>query len=695
MPYIPSSHALRNAAEQQVGRQNQLNQRWERWGVRRHFARALGQEGADSTARSLIIVGITCGTIAAVVVIGILIYLIVRHRRRHQNQHQQRSRHSVPTSSTIRNGYNRARTESKATDNSRRSRSTKKRSSGDSRMSKHPSFGVYAHVPMLEITLSTNSPPARHQSGYRYDPDPAGELPRHKESRRKETMARLKLNTSLLAPSPRLESLSPTNPNRPSTLLMQSATSPPPFAQYFPVGQPIRPRAELRVGNTPVDEPVNLKQARHGAVGVGGLGSFVPPPPPSWASFWPTESGWTGPGGPPSIRDEDFGSDSDASFDSDDEKKPALEGIMVEDESDSDMEEGQYALDARTEGHAYGPFRLTPKKHQGPGRTSMDRETTNEPDNVSLVLPSSPSPLQRSPRLDLGEDLTDLPDEDSIQPTDGHPSLVRGATGKFTLAFGHTRSNTNVTGSGRITRTSTGQTEFTGSSGTRRSSARSKGSSGRLGRSGTRVTRSSTMKTDRTDMTDQSISAASTVSGQILSALSGHVAMPLIRSMNSLRRVGGYLGTGSSSTENARGGQGDNTEGSASAFEAGGREPAESSALLDDQSPSRTTSPPQSTTPVRRLPPLPSPPPVPPIPRHHATAPAVLRPLPIPNSPPLSPRLANISAVQSSIPRAASLTLSSAPPNRPSHMSPSLERSVSASTPLAVRPLPAPPVPTL
>lgn len=179
-------------------------------------------------------------------------------------------------------------------------------------------------------------------------------------------------------------------------------------------------------------------------------------------------------------------------------------------------------------------------------------------------------------------------------------------------------------------------------------------------------------------MTDQTISQVSTVSGHVLSALSGYIATSLIPSMDSLRREGGYLGRG-----------GEKADGSASAVENVGAGPvfAESSALLSHQSTNAVSHRPLSGD----------------APRSFSTSYLLLflpllditplsRPPAVPNSPPQYLRATNMSP-QSSVPRTMSLNLGHAPPNRPDHISP-LERSASTGTSMAVSPPPVPPVPT-
>ncbi|KAG9085613.1 hypothetical protein FS749_004285 [Ceratobasidium sp. UAMH 11750] len=526
----------------------------------------------NSTARALIIVGVVCGIVAAVILIGILFCLIIRQRRKQD-----------VTSSRIHNGYTQARTTSADTYGS-----TRKETSN------------------------------RTQNTYKYDPESAIGLPsvtKRQEKRATTDRERLRLDTALHVPK--------------QSSLMKSATSPPPFVRYFPgqrdsmFGQPIRPRAELRVGDTPVENP----------------GRYVPPAPPSWASIWPTESGWTGPGGVPSIRDEDFGEGLDESFSSEDRKETARPSM------DEDRE-SQYALDNRPTEHTFGPFKLSPSlfgttKHKHP-------EVDLVFDQPTATVTSLPlRPLCQSPQLD---------DDDEREPVeltrlmDDTDRFERSATGNFTLAFGThdplARPSTSTTSAGKSTRSGSGQT---------RGHSRTP-SSVPVTRSNTRVTRSSTM---RTAQTDEAVSPVSTISGQIFSVLTGRLATPLLRSIDSLRRAGASV------------------------------EEREQLAL-GDESRSGSASPASNSTPVRRLPALPDShqiPPVPPIPRHHLTAPAEIRPLPVPvsSNPPPVPDARTI-------PRTVSLGPGQVPPiSLPDPPVIGLSRSASETCTTAVRPLPVPP----
>ncbi|CCO31462.1 hypothetical protein BN14_05504 [Rhizoctonia solani AG-1 IB] len=361
------------------------------------------------------------------------LYLVIRHRRQSKNEIQhRRHRNSVPVASRIRNGYTRTRGSSNSTAASgERSQATGEVPQGYFKSWSSRSKDAYLSLPLMGMVSSDNLAQNHSRTqGQLYDPESAKGLPgpSHNNSR-KPTRERLRLDTSILAPSPRLSNLpSPrknaSSPRNRSSSLMQSATTPPPLAKYFTrspkpnaTGRPIRPRAELRVGDTPVDAN---PRPRGGTSGFAGLGSFVPPPPPSWASIWPTESGWTGPVGEPSIRDEDFGSDSedwdektaeiDSCEDEDDLEKVRLDHLDREDEDDSRV---QYALDKRAEEEcAVGPFRLTPMALQGNGnpRGSMEDVKTPLSDGVVSQFPlSSPRSIPNelgSPTLDLQDDYT-------------------------------------------------------------------------------------------------------------------------------------------------------------------------------------------------------------------------------------------------------------------------------------------------
>ncbi|KAG8703273.1 hypothetical protein FRC12_002957 [Ceratobasidium sp. 428] len=560
-------------------------------------ARANGGELTNSTARTLIIVGVACGAIAAVILIGILIYLIVRQNRR---------RAQLPRSSRIRNGYTQTRTSSADTEDSTR----KER-------------------------------PDRIQMGYKYDPDSAIGLPSRstKQSRERERARererereRLRLDTSRLAPR--------------QNSLMQSATSPPPFPTLAgQLGQPIRPHAELRVGDSTPIESNRTSRAQQPAV-------YVPPAPPSWASIWPTESGWTGPGGVASIRDEDFGGDSES------------EGDGKEDG------ESQYALDNRPTERTFGPFKLSASlfgttKHKHPETDSMFDPPTTTLDSYS------PNPMTRSPHLDDDEEEDDaaemdrlMDDVDRLDDASNTRELERSATGNFTLAFGNSNNHPPSSLPRSATRTATLSNSDTP---TRSGSSSSRGGHSRTPSSvpvtrsntqithvtrsntqGTRVTRSSTTRTARTDA--EPGSPISTVSGQIMAVLTGRLTTPLLKSVESLRRVAAGSG--------------------------------------DEDARSEESVPPM---PIRRLPtvPITSIPPVPPIPRHHLTD---VRPLPIPTSQSPSPPLPDTRTV----PRGISISLGPGPPpplpiSVSNLASSGLVRSASENATTAIRPLPVPP----
>ncbi|CUA74566.1 hypothetical protein RSOLAG22IIIB_11301 [Rhizoctonia solani] len=602
--------------------------KYQRWVVL--SPRATVGAGTDSASRSLIIVGITCGTLAAVVLVGIIVYLVIRHRRDSTNEiRHRRHRNSVPVSSRIRNGYTRTRGSSNSTAASgEQAKVMGEVPQGYFKSWSARSKNAYLSLPFMGMASSDNLAQTHARSTNQlYDPESAARLPPpSKNKTNKSTRERLRLDTSLIAPSPKLSNFpSPTqharSPRHRSSTLMKSATSPPPTAKFFTqpprlngVGKPIRPRAELRVGDA-------SPRARGGGSGFAGLGSFIPPPPPSWASFWPTESGWTGPGGEPSIRDEDFGSESGEGLE---EKKARMDSGEYDSDpekvhlhhSDSENEEVQYALDKRPEeGYVVGSFRLTPMALRGNGnaRGSMEDVRTPLSDGTASQFPvSSPPRISTeigSPKLDYGEDVTCQPES---------PTLARAATGRLTLAFG---SKSTLSDKAQRSNTkSSSRSAKTNRSG--RSNGHSRNTSSThlsVARSGTRVTRSSTIRTERSDWTDQG-SPISTVSGHILSALTGHVATPLLRSMESLRRVGsGYLG------------QQHEDDGASEA-------PTTEQGSPSDSSPRHA--------PVRRLPDVP---PVPPIPRHYTTEP---RPLPVPSAslPPPPP-------VLPVIPRSASMNL--------------------------------------
>ncbi|KAL5631793.1 hypothetical protein ACGC1H_000003 [Rhizoctonia solani] len=645
------------------------------------FPRATVGTGSDSTSRSLIIVGITCGTLAAVVLVGIIVYLIIRHRRDSTNELQHRQhRNSVPVSSRIRNGYTRTRGSSNSTATSgEQTKVMGEVPQGYFKSWSSRSKNAYLSLPFMGMAssdnLAQNHPRLNNQL---YDPDSAAGLPPPPNNKKKSPRERLRLDTSIIAPSPKLSNFpSPSknmhSPKHRSSSLMKSATTPPPTAKFFTqspkpngVGKPIRPRAELQVGDT----PINTKpRPRGGTSGFAGLGSFVPPPPPSWASFWPTESGWTGPGGEPSIRDEDFESTLDrdweekvarmdsGEYDSDPEKM-RLEHSDTEDEDDSRV---QYAVDKRTEECGVGTFRLTPMALQGNGnpRGSMEDIRTPLSDGTTSQFPMS-SPVRistelGSPKLDCGEDLSYRADSQA---------LARAATGRLTLAFG-SKSTLSEKAQRSNTKSSSRSTKTHRSGHTEAHSHNASSTRLSVSRSGTRVTRSSTMRTERSDWTDPG-SPISTVSGHVLSALTAHVATPLLRSMDSLRRAGsGYLGR-----------QGDS--GASEAPMSTSRAttmteqctPHDRSVRADQPGFSSDTNP--RHAPIRRLPDVP---PVPPIPRHYTTEP---RPLPVPSTSVPAP-----SVQVPVIPRSASMNLGTSSKDEKSTRPVSM-----GAIPSTIRPLP-------
>ncbi|QRW01046.1 hypothetical protein RhiLY_00043 [Ceratobasidium sp. AG-Ba] len=412
---------------------------WHQLFSRSFQARQSAGVDVDSTSRTLIIVGVVCGTFAALILIGILVYLVIR----------QRNEQGI-SSGRIRNGYSQTRTSSAETYGSTR-----------------------------------KEYPDRIQSGYKYDPESAAGVAWVQERRKIRERERLRLDTSLAPPK--------------QSSLMQSATSPPPFAQYHParLGQPIKPHAELRVGDTPV--------------------AYVPPAPPSWASIWPTESGWTGPGGDPSIRDEDFGESDDESVDPDERSRIG-------------NKDGQVVLDTRPSEHTLGPFNLSP--FRGIKRKDPDVDT-DEP-TTTITSPLSPQILFHSPQLDDNDE----PVENTRLITDTESdTLERSTTGNFTLAFGRKVGRSGTARSGMSSRKAQGEHSRTPSSVP-------------LTRSTTRVTRSSTTRTARSDTTEVAASPVSTVSGQILSALTGRLTTPLLKSVESLGRVGSdYIAPGAPAPE--------------------------------------------------------------------------------------------------------------------------------------------------
>ncbi|QRW03434.1 hypothetical protein RhiLY_02433 [Ceratobasidium sp. AG-Ba] len=656
--------------------------------------RVLAAQDADPAARKLVIVGIVFGILSILILVGLVVYVSLRYRSRRRHPHHRRSRTSVPATSRIRNGYSRARTESGATDGSHSARTppTVEPKQGYFKSWSQSKKAAYLSVPNLN--------PSHHhlvlessEAVYRYDPEAAIGLP--KQKRKKSSRSPF----AVLAPLPKVNV-----PSRPPLVEVSNVSLAPVRSRPDPLRAPnraIRPRAELRMGQPSFNTRMHSLARTGGALGGAGLGSFVPPPPPSWASFWPTESGFTGYGGEPSIRDEEFGTDSDEEWASDNErvqeKLRAREEAELREQEGADVqivlerkasvrseylvdEEGQYALDTRPAEQLYGQFRLTPRELQGVGRTSLEADPIAE--GGSFTTGVSPLPSARletkSPHLDLGESGESEPDELSRladEPTD----LRRGATGRFTIAFGApSRSRSlSVKGSGsksgRIGRSSSGRTRTSslkshsnctgpdpgtdhssGHNSVLPTSAHSRHPSGAVvARSNTGVTRSSTMRTDS--------SGAS--SGQILSAVSGRLATPLFRSVESLRRI---IGTYT--------------------------EPPE----MDNASPVLTGSSPELENPppppylnnVRRLPPIPSAspvPPVPPIPQHYLDSP-----------PDAQPTNSTHTANEHGVLRSMSLPLidDRALPSRPDNLPhAAVPRSVSLRATRPIRPLPVPPLP--
>ncbi|KAG8736115.1 hypothetical protein FRC10_009698 [Ceratobasidium sp. 414] len=670
--------------------------------------------GDKDRSQNLIIVGIVSGAISILILVGLALYVVVRQRRRRQHPRSNRHRHSVPATSQILNRYSRARTESGVTDGSG-SKSTRNEPTVEPKRGYFKSWSKSTKVAYLSVPTGINDSYNQlvlesSEAVYRYDPDAAISLPKRK--RRKSSYSRL----GLLAPSPKIKM-----PSRPP--LAETTNKPsPPIPQQQPEPEPprpsraIRPRAELLMARPSLDTRLHALRRQGGVAGTTGLGSFIPPPPPSWASVWPTESGFTGFEGDPSIRDEDFGDESDGEWVSDggkgkrkgkwreDGEESGTEGernmgfkVVLEREASvrtdesSDDDEGQYALDTRPAEHISGPFRLTPRELQGRGRTSFEVDPIAEGGSVTTVSPRpSPRPEARSPQLDLG-DSGDSEPAGSVHSVDRPADLQRSVTGRFTMAFGKSaRSRSpsgkvSVPGSGRVTRSSTAgsargssKSRRSNRTGTDRSSSNysrrpapghSRNDSAALvrrsdtaaTRSSIGVTRSNTMRTDTTE--------SSTASGQILAALTGRFATPLLRSVQSLRRVAdAYVDSDAVS----------------------------SSAALPSALPSagsETPAPPPYASPIRRLPPIPSsssPPPVPSIPQHYLGMPIAAQPRVPENVTAEAPTHQNIL-------RSTSLTLPDprALPSRPNNMPhATIPRSVSLGTGRRIRPLPVPPLPS-
>ncbi|KAG8721955.1 hypothetical protein FRC09_007068, partial [Ceratobasidium sp. 395] len=207
-------------------------------------ARSLDTRDADQSGQTPsvqnLVVGIVPGIIAVLVFSGIAILLIIRRR--------------LPSKKPTRGYYSRAST-----------------SSAD----------PYLNAPRGTIDWA--------QRGYRYDRESAYGLP-SREERNPIYREILRVNTSdALLAAPR------------QSVVMQSATSPPPFVPY-PNKQDSLPdyasqsQAELPVEKTLVEE-VN-------AHGLSGL--------PVWSSIWPTR--WTGRSQISSACDEDSDDGSDESF---------------------------------------------------------------------------------------------------------------------------------------------------------------------------------------------------------------------------------------------------------------------------------------------------------------------------------------------------------------------------------------------
>ncbi|KAG8690030.1 hypothetical protein FRC09_012167, partial [Ceratobasidium sp. 395] len=215
-------------------------------------ARSLDTRDADQSGQTPsvqnLVVGIVPGIIAVLVFSGIVILLIIRRR--------------LPSKKPTRGYYSRASTSS--TD-------------------------PYLNAPRGRIDWA--------QRGYRYDPESAYGLP-SREERNPIYREILRVNTSdALLAAPR------------QSVVMQSATSPPPFMPYASKQDSLpdyasQSQAELPVEKTPVEE-VNA----HG-----------PPGLPVWSSIWP--SGWTGQN---QTRDEDSDDGSDESFISG--EKGQLDGV--------------------------------------------------------------------------------------------------------------------------------------------------------------------------------------------------------------------------------------------------------------------------------------------------------------------------------------------------------------------------------
>ncbi|KAG8764854.1 hypothetical protein FRC12_007850 [Ceratobasidium sp. 428] len=288
--------------------------------------RDLPEDETRAATRKLTIIGLICGTIIVLGLSGIMVCLVIRRRL-------PRTR---PGSSRVYYAYTQTHTS-----------------------------GIEA-----EDNFDKETPEWDHIE-HRYDPENAYGLPMWIEDGRRHSVGRepLRLDTS-----PSLLGVPK------STSLMRSATSPPPFQQETP-GQrglllvvPTQPHAELPVGNTPIEN--SPRRSR--------LGPYIPSSPASWASINPTESGWTGPGGVASIRDEDFGDDSDEPFSYVDDKNKVGARPLMDDDRES-----QYTRDSRkaTE-RAFGPFKLSvglfgTTKHIHPETDSVFDSPSKSPRSLS------------------------------------------------------------------------------------------------------------------------------------------------------------------------------------------------------------------------------------------------------------------------------------------------------------------------
>ncbi|KAG8714949.1 hypothetical protein FRC09_017080 [Ceratobasidium sp. 395] len=321
MPRLPLLNA-KNAASTLEGGLEGLNRKSPQILHTRDFP----EDETRAATRKLAIIGLICGTIIVLGLSGIMVCLVIRRRL-------PRTR---PGSSRVHYAYTQTRTS-----------------------------GIEA-----EDKFDKETPEWDHIE-HRYDPENAYGLPMWLEDGRRHSAGRepLRLDTS-----PSLLGVPK------STSLMRSATSPPPFQQEAS-GQrgsslvvPAQPHAELCVGNTPIE--TSPRRSR--------LGPYIPPSPASWASINPTESGWTGPGGVASIRDEGFGDDSDESFSYVDDKNKVGARPLMDDDRES-----QYTRDSRkaTE-RAFGPFKLSvglfgTTKHIHPETDSVFDSPSKSPRSLS------------------------------------------------------------------------------------------------------------------------------------------------------------------------------------------------------------------------------------------------------------------------------------------------------------------------